>query len=225
MSITTVHLMRHGEVDNPQGILYERLPGYHLSARGREMTAHTARWLAQQHRDIALIVSSPLERAQESAEPAMEIFDLPLHCDARLTEAGNKLRGRQVHRSPMALANPRYWNLYLAPWKPSWGEHYTDIASRMFCAIAHIRALTPAGRESLVVSHQLPIWTLRRWVEGKSLVHDPRKRECALASLTTLHFDGATLVGWEYVSPAAELVATSSDMTPGTSKAAVNRGN
>ncbi|HEV3068841.1 MAG TPA: histidine phosphatase family protein, partial [Streptosporangiaceae bacterium] len=34
---TVVHLLRHGEVDNPRGIIYGRLPGYHLSANGRLM--------------------------------------------------------------------------------------------------------------------------------------------------------------------------------------------
>ena len=224
MALTTVHLMRHGEVDNPEGVLYERLDGFGLTERGREMTALTARWLATENRDIAMIMSSPLQRAQESAAPAAEIFQLPIFTDSRLTEAGNKLRGQKIHRSPLTLASPRYWPLYGAPWLPSWGEHYRDIAQRMFRAVAHARALTPPGRESLVVSHQLPIWTLRRFVEGKSLVHDPRKRECALASVTSFYFDNATLIGLDYASPAESLVAQSQDVTPGSSSAAVNTG-
>lgn len=224
MPITTVHVMRHGEVDNPEGVLYERLPGFGLTPRGREMTAMTAQWLAESGRDIALIMASPLQRAQESAAPAAKIFDLPVQTDARLTEAGNKLRGRKIHQSPLSLANPKFWPLYFAPWLPSWGEHYTDIARRMFRAVAHVRALTPPGREALAVSHQLPIWTLRRFVEGKPLVHDPRNRECALASLTSFHFDGSTLIGLEYVSPADALVREARDVTPGTSGASVNTG-
>ena len=104
MPITTVHLMRHGEVDNPEGILYERLPGFGLTERGREMTAMTAKWLRDEGRDIAMIMASPLQRAQESAAPAAAIFDLSVQTDERLTEAGNKLRGQRVHRSPLALA-------------------------------------------------------------------------------------------------------------------------
>ena len=224
MSITTVHLMRHGEVDNPEGILYERLPGFGLTELGRQMTEITAEWLRDEGRDIAMIMSSPLQRALESAAPAAAIFDLPVQTDERLTESGNKLRGQRVHRSPLALANPKYWPLYVAPWLPSWGEHYDDIARRMFRAVAHARALTPPGRESLVVSHQLPIWTLRRFVEGKPLVHDPRRRECALASLTSFHFDGATLIGMDYTSPAEGLLTAARDVTPGRSSAAVNTG-
>lgn len=223
MPITSVHVMRHGEVDNPQGVLYERLPGFGLTQRGREMTSITATWLADTNRDIAAIFASPLQRAQESAAPAAKIFNLPVQTDSRLTEAGNKFRGQQINCGNI-LTNPRYWPRYCAPWLPSWGEHFRDIASRMFRAIAHARAHTPAGRECLVVSHQLPIWMLRRLVEGKPLVHDPRQRQCALASVTSLHFDGSTLIGWEYASPAADLVAAASDMTPGNSSAAVNRG-
>lgn len=223
MPITSVHVMRHGEVDNPRGILYERLPGFGLTPRGQEMTSITANWLANTNRDIAVIVASPLQRAQESAAPAARIFDLPIQTDPRLTESGNKFRGQQINRWNI-LANPRYWPRYCAPWLPSWGEHFRDITSRMFHAVSHARAITPVGRECLVVSHQLPIWMLRRLVEGKPLVHNPRKRQCALASVTSFHFDGATLIGWEYASPAADLVASASDMTPGSSPATVNRG-
>lgn len=224
MSITTVHLMRHGEVDNPEGVLYERLPGFGLTPQGKEMTEMTALWLADTERDIATIIASPLQRAQESAAPAAEIFNLQVQTDPRLTEAGNEFRGQRINHGKI-LANPKYWPLYWAPWLPSWGEHYRDITSRMFRAVSHARHITPEGRECLVVSHQLPIWMLRRLVEGKSLVHDPRKRQCALASVTSFHFDGATLIGWEYVSPAEELLAAAHDMTPGTSNAAVNRGD
>jgi hypothetical protein len=55
----------------------------------------------------------------------------------------------------------------------------------------------------------LPIWTLRRHVEKKRLWHDPRRRQCALASLTSFHFEGTRLVGVGYAEPAAHLVAQS----------------
>lgn len=225
MPITTVHLMRHGEVDNPEGILYERLPGFGLSERGHEMVAMSAKWLADTGKDIALIVSSPLQRARESAAPAARIFDQPVQIEPRLTEAGNKLRGKKIHSSRLTLMNPRFWHLYYAPWLPSWGEHYRDIAKRMRDAISHVRALTPPGREALVVSHQLPIWTLRRYATGKPLVHDPRQRECALASITSFFFDGTTLIGYDYASPAASLLEEAHDMTPGTSAAEMNTGH
>lgn len=215
--------MRHGEVDNPTGVLYERLPGFHLSERGRAMTAQTAQFLADTHRDITYLVASPLERAQESAAPVSRAFDLPIATDERLIEAGSNFAGRSIHRDRSTLWHPRSWPNYVNPLRPSWGEPYREIAQRMRRAV--VAALRQArGHEAVLVSHQLPIWTLRRWAEGRVLWHDPRQRECALASLTSLHFEGATLVQIEYTSPAADLVAEASDMTPGTSGAGVNRG-
>ncbi|SQC01511.1 bifunctional RNase H/acid phosphatase [Mobiluncus curtisii] len=81
MALTTVHLMRHGEVDNPEGVLYERLDGFGLTERGREMTTLTARWLAAENRDIAMIMSSPLQRAQEKRRARGRNF--PAACSPR----------------------------------------------------------------------------------------------------------------------------------------------
>ena len=64
-----------------------------------------------------------------------------------------------------------------------------------------MRASWPRGHEALCVSHQLPIWTLRRFVEGKRLWHDPRRRQCSLASVTSLVFDGAELTHLPTASP------------------------
>ena len=59
---TVVHLLRHGEVHNPEGVLYGRIPDYHLSNLGQEMAQRIAEVTAD--RDITYVVSSPLERAQ-----------------------------------------------------------------------------------------------------------------------------------------------------------------
>ena len=67
MSRTVIHLLRHGEVFNPTGVLYGRLPGFHLSDLGQEMAERAAAALAG--RDVALVWSSPMERAQETAAP------------------------------------------------------------------------------------------------------------------------------------------------------------
>ena len=72
--VTVVHLMRHGEVHNPDGILYGRLPGYLLSELGREMADTVARFLADH--DVVRVVASPLERAQETAGPIAAAHDL-----------------------------------------------------------------------------------------------------------------------------------------------------
>ena len=100
-----------------------------------------------------------------------------------------------------ALRNPRHWWLLRDPFTPSWGEPYLEIAQRMLAAVHRARELA-AGHEALCVSHQLPIWTLRRYVSGQQLWHDPRRRQCALASLTSLVFDDGELVQLRYTEPA-----------------------
>ncbi len=216
MPRTTVHLMRHGEVHNPEGVLYGRLAGYNLSERGRAMAESVAEHLAGH--DLRAVLASPLERAQQSAAPTAARFDLPIHSEAGLIEAGNDFEGA-VLRQRIVLAHPRYWRRYINPFKPSWGEPYTDIAARMQGAIDRALELLPDGGEALLVSHQLPIWIARLSATGRRLAHDPRRRECALASLTSLDFEGKELVGVRYSEPAADLVAGAHDMTPGTSSA------
>lgn len=200
---TTVHVMRHGEVFNPQKILYGRLPGYHLSELGVQMAKAAAESLAG--RDVTYLVASPLERAQETAQPFAEQYGLPVQADANLIEAGNYFEGKRVAVGDGALRDPRNWWVLRNPMTPSWGEPYQLIAKRMSAALEAARAAA-VGHEALCVSHQLPIWTLRQYQEHKRLWHDPRRRQCALASVTSFHFDGATLTGITYAEPAAHLV-------------------
>ncbi len=78
----------------------------------------------------------------------------------------------------------------------------------MFAALRDARDAAE-GHEAVLVSHQLPIWTLRRSVEHRRLWHDPRRRQCALASLTSFHFTGTHIDGIGYTEPAAHLIAGS----------------
>ena len=199
MTRTIVHLVRHGEVFNPKKVLYGRLDGYHLSELGREMAELTSQWLAP--RDITYLVSSPLERAQETAAPLAEKLDLPVVLDPRVIEAGNDFEGLTVGSNPKQLLQPRFWPKLVNPLRPSWGEPYQEIAERMYTAILDARDAA-AGHEAAVVSHQLPVWTARRFAEGKRLWHDPRSRQCSLASVTSLVFEGTTLREIVYSEPA-----------------------
>ncbi len=217
MAYSTIHLMRHGEVFNPQGVLYGRMPGYHLSDHGQAMAQRVGEVLSSH--DIRAVVASPLERAQESAAPTAAAFGLQVRSDPDLIEAGNSFEGVAVNRNKAALACPRYWPRYRNPFEPSWGEPYVEIARRMARAVRHALDLVPDGGEALLVSHQLPIWTLRRLLQREPLAHDPRRRQCALASLTTLTFEGTHLTALTYWEPAADLVARATDMVPGDSAA------
>lgn len=197
---TVVHLLRHGEVDNPEKVLYGRLPGYHLSDLGHEMAQVVGGHLAD--RDIALIVHSPLVRTAETAAPTLEHHGLEAVVDPRVIEAGNKFEGRRFRKR--LLLDPRRWWWMRDPTKPTWGESYKAIAKRMTEAIEDARDHA-RGREVLIVSHQLPIWTIRSAMEGRNLWHDPRRRQCNLASLTTLTYRGDELESVTYSEPAAHL--------------------
>jgi broad specificity phosphatase PhoE len=203
---TIVHVLRHGEVFNPGKILYGRLPGFQLSELGVQMAKAAAEAVAD--RDVTHVVASPLERAQQTAEPFAAQFKLETATDTRLIESANFFEGKQVSVGDGSLRNPRNWWVLRDPITPSWGEPYLVIAQRMFEALQAAR-VAAEGHEAVCVSHQLPIWTLRRYVEKKRLWHDPRKRQCGLASLTSFHFEGAKVVSVDYSEPAAHLVALS----------------
>jgi broad specificity phosphatase PhoE len=200
---TVVHLLRHGEVDNPGKILYGRLPGYHLSELGRRMADRVRDVLAS--RDITRIVSSPMERAQETAAPLAAKLGLDVVIDQRLIEAANRFQGQPFGVGDGVLRKPSAWRHLYNPFLPSWGEPYAQLAFRMHAAIENAR-VEAAGHETVLVSHQLPIWVARLGAEHRRLWHDPRKRDCSLASLTALHYDGVQLVSIDYSQPCADLL-------------------
>ncbi len=200
----TVHLLRHGEVDNPHRILYGRLPGYHLSDLGKAQAVAAAQFLAQ--RDIGYLVASPLERAQETAATLAGLTGLQVATDQRLIEAGNALEGRAVAGGKGLLSNPRDWRYFRNPVRPSWGEPYEQIAERVLAAAESARdKVEGTGREAVCVSHQLPIVTARRRAEGLRLFHDPRRRHCGLGSVTSFTFDGDVVVEVGYTEPTGGL--------------------
>lgn len=198
---TVVHFLRHGEVHNPDGILYGRLPGFHLSDNGERQAKLVAEYLSG--REIGHVVASPLWRAQQTASPIAAAFQLEVATDDGLIESENQFEGLKVSVGDGVLRSPRHWPKLWNPFRPSWGEHYQQIAHRMLAA-AHRARTAATGGEAVCVSHQLPIWTLRRFLEGKPLWHDPRRRECSLASLTSLEFRGEELARITYNEPAGE---------------------
>ena len=193
-----VHLVRHGEVHNPDRILYGRLPGFHLSEAGRLMAKAAADYLAD--RDVTVLKSSPLQRAVETAEPIAAEFGLQPEIVERLIEPWNYFVGMRFAVGDGALRKPRHWMALRNPFRPSWGEPYQDVASRVLAA-AGDAARGAAGHEAVCVSHQMPICIARRAVEHKHLWHDPRRRQCALGSVTSLTYAGDKVVGVHYAEP------------------------
>jgi len=204
---TTVHLLRHGEVFNPDKVLYGRLPGFVLSELGHEMALRAAQVLG--NNDITVVTASPLERAQQTAKPIADAFSLNIGSDADLIEADNIFEGQRVAVGDGVLKQPAAWRHLYNPFKPSWGEPYVDVAARMRAAVDRAR-IQASGHEAVLVSHQLPIWISRLDFDGRRFVHDPRRRQCSLASLTSLVFDDDKLSAILYTEPSADLLMKAS---------------
>lgn len=212
MTTTVIHLVRHGEVHNPERILYGRLPGYRLTERGQEMARLTAGALAE--RDIIRVIASPLLRAQQTAAPIAGAHSLDIDTDERLIEAENVFEGHRMGHGEARFSDPSNWRWLWNPLRPSWGEPYRSQVWRITRVMHEVRAEVD-GREAALVLHQLPIWLTRLSAEKRPLVHDPRRRQCALASVTSFHFVGPHLSRVGYSDPAASLQAGAVDATGG----------
>jgi broad specificity phosphatase PhoE len=201
MSETIVHLVRHGEVHNPAGVLYGRLPGFGLSETGKAMAVLDAE--ALRGRDVTVVRSSPLERAVQTAAPIAAEHGVEPSTDDRLIESDNVFEGKTFGVGDGSLKNPSVWRYLWNPFRPSWGEPYAEVADRVLGAVAAAREAA-TGHEAVLVSHQLPIEVARRKVEGDHLWHRPDRRKCALASITSLVYDGDRLVRVDYSEPAGD---------------------
>ena len=201
---STVHVVRHGEVHNPESILYGRQPGWRLSERGIAMAEAVADW--SKELSLGAIHASPLERAQQTASPIADAHKLEIQTDDRLIEAANIFEGKPFGVGDGVLRKPSAWPKLWNPWRPSWGEPYVDQVNRMLAAVFAAKDAA-TGKDAVVVSHQLPIWILRSAIEGRRFLHDPRKRICTLASVTSIHFDAEGMISeLSYSEPAKHLL-------------------
>jgi broad specificity phosphatase PhoE len=199
-----VHVVRHGEVENPQKILYGRQKGWFLSKRGEEMAKTLGEW--SRNLTLGAIHASPLERAQQTAKPIADAHGLAITTDERLIEAANIFEGKPFGVGDGVLRKPSAWPKLWNPWRPSWGEPYVDQVNRMLAAVFAAKDAA-SGKDAVVVSHQLPIWILRSAIEGRRFLHDPRKRICTLASVTSIHFDAEGMISeLSYSEPAKHLL-------------------
>lgn len=212
MSDKQLHLVRHGEVFNPEGVLYGRLPNFRLSELGEQMAQAAAQELAASDRSVSMIIVSPLERAQQSAAPIAEAFNLPILTDERIIEPTNAFEG-SVGRA--AFKNPKNWYRFVNPFRPSWGEPYRSIANRVRSAMDDAwDAARDAERKGdiVMVSHQAVVWAAHRDINGEPLFHNPAKRRCELSSITTFERRGGRWFEVDYRTPAADLMSDSTDV-------------
>ena len=203
MPANRIHLVRHGEVDNPNGVLYGRLPNFALTALGRQMAEAAAKELASTGANYTKLISSPLLRTLQSARPISEALNLSVSTENQIIEPTNLFEGKKVGLETV-LANPSFLLKLYNPLQPSWGEPYKQIVSRMTEALRRAWDQTPTG-EVVMVSHQLPIWSLHLAASGKPLWHDPRSRRCDLSSITSFEFVNNKLVEVDYCDPAKSL--------------------
>ena len=209
---TIVHLLRHGEVHNPQGVLYGRRDGFHLSELGTKMAERIGEALGD--RDIVHMRTSPLERAQETAAPLAAALGLTPMIEPRVIESSNKFEGIEFSDGTATfLKRPSLLRHMYNPLKPSWGEPYDEISARMMAAVEDARD-SARGREAVIVSHQLPIWTTRLFLEKRSYLHHPKSRQCTLCSVTSIHFEDAKLRQVVYSEPAADLIPVADRSAP-----------
>ena len=201
----TIHFVRHGEVHNPEKILYGLQPGWRLSERGQQMAQVIAQW--SKDLNLGAIHASPLQRAQETVAPIIKQHNLPLTSDVNLIEASNIFEGEKFELGSGVLKHPKSWRYLWNPWRPSWGEPYEQLINRMLKGLFAARDAA-AGKDAICVSHQLPIWILRSAIEGRRLIHDPRKRQCTLASVTSFRLDEQGMIeSVSYSEPAKHLLA------------------
>ncbi len=210
MSQKQLHLVRHGEVLNPDGVLYGRLPEFHLSERGARMAALAAADLAARGRTFSAVHASPLVRAQESAAPIAEALQLAVGLEPRIIEPTNQFEGMPNHGASAGYRQPRNWRFLWNPLRPSWGEPYRSIANRMLAAMEDAWESQPS--DVVFVSHQSPIWMAHLRIAGKALFHDPRTRRCELSSITTFERRSGVWHEVGYVSPAGDLLHDAIDV-------------
>ncbi|HSX09025.1 MAG TPA: histidine phosphatase family protein [Candidatus Saccharimonadales bacterium] len=165
--ITTLYLVRHGEVYNPEGILYGRLPNFGLSDRGKTELTKTAEFLKDT--DISHIYSSPLKRAMESAGIIKERLNLPEICiTEEIIEVETSYQGQKF-----ADLDALQSEVYLKPLSPS-DETIEQIAERMKHFLKEILE-NHTGQTTVAVSHGDPLVILKTIIQKKQLTFETFK--------------------------------------------------
>jgi broad specificity phosphatase PhoE len=182
-----VHLIRHGEVENPAGVVYGALPGFGLSARGREQARATAAYLESTLQGSTAIVTSPLDRARETAAILREQLGsaVPLTTDPALVEAGTLLEGLPRRFAPLS-----YLSRLLDRDTRAKIESPRRVLRRMVAAVRNAAETANHG-DVILVSHQFPIWMATVGFEQRSLLAANApwffiRRPCTYASVTSL---------------------------------------
>ena len=178
-----IHLIRHGEVENPEHVVYADLPGFALSTLGRDQGAAAGRHL--QNRPLTRIVTSPLERAMETAGLLSDATEAPVAVDGQLTEWLLASRWAGVQWEELPRRFPGELEAYLAhpdalPFSP---EPLSELATRVAGAI--LSWVDGAPGDVAFVSHQDPIHAGRLTLTGAdfSPFHRDKPGHCSVSTL------------------------------------------
>ncbi len=198
ISAAQTFLVRHGEVLNPDRVVYADLAGYPLSDRGRSQAAEAASLLPPRSK----IVTSPLQRAVETAGIIAVELDATMEVDQALTEWRFATRWAGNRWEALDDAFPEELDAYLDhPDRLPFGDESLDaLAERVVGAI--LRHRDAADGPLVIVSHQDPIQAGRLSLTGRPLI-DLHQDKPAHGSIVTLEGMGATRwIEREFWSPA-----------------------
>ncbi len=163
-------LIRHGNTDLSGTVLYGRTPGIHLNAEGRKQAALLTTALQQRYR-LDSVVSSPLERALETAEPLANAFQVSVEVAEGLTEVNF---GTWAGRSFEQLNESEYWRTFNQKRSVSWppgGETMTEVQARAWRAIHSIATHAPTESTVALVTHGDVIRSILILILGIPLDH------------------------------------------------------
>ncbi len=199
--MTTVYLVRHSDVENPQNVLYGHLDGFPLSELGRRRAEALAERLAGS--GIRRLVSSPLERARETAgiiagglpEPVEVEIDPAL----REAEFSRYLQGVRFWMIP--LLRPRWYLHKMRRGMMPGDEAIADLGGRVLEVARRVAAETP-DRTSALVSHADPLQAAWILLEGRPHNEvEMYRRAVDRAGVLKVDFENGEPVAWEYQPP------------------------
>ena len=126
--------------------------------------------------------------SQSFEQSPVQSHESDIILDKRLIEAGNNFRGKRIGYGEGALWKNNNWKLVTNLWKPSWGESYRSIATRVG-DFAREQVRKHPGEQIVAVTHESPIWSYRHLLETGHAEHNMLLRHTALASITSITYD------------------------------------
>jgi broad specificity phosphatase PhoE len=195
---TTLHLVRHCDVENPEGVLYGHLPGFRLSDKGVRQAHALGEFFAE--RPVREIYASPLERAQQTAHIIASYLDnAPVVTTPELVEARFGLHLQGVRPKDVPLKRPLWFVHMLWPGLLPNDESVAAMAARVRAPLSRLLRDFP-GQEGICVSHGDPIQAF--WVESERRhAYALHRLQCAKGGMLSLSYEDGELVSQQYRPP------------------------